>query len=195
MKIAGVEVMFKYKFFNIPAVGDGKLEDELNGFLGSHSILDVKQEFSPDYGLGGSWCFCIRWKESLGSGEVTARTNRKDYKEILGEEEFSLYLGLRELRKAVASREEVPAFTVFTNEFQSAEVSVGSMSGCITSCLGPETLLLETILGFVHQMMMWNGRPGQCGLRSLNEHQSGLLLKLLGTHPHIVERTKYLERN
>lgn len=122
MKIAFFMVMFKYKFFNIPAVGDGKLEDELNGFLGSHSILDVKQEFSPDYGLGGSWCFCIRWKEGLGSGEVTARTNRKDYKEILGEEEFSLYLGLRELRKAVASREEVPAFTVFTND-QLAEMA------------------------------------------------------------------------
>ena len=114
--------MFKYKFFTIPAGGDDRMEEGLNSFLSSHSILDVKQEFHAGFGTMGTWCFCVRWKDKRGSGEVPLKSGRKDYKEILGEADFSLYLRLRELRKTVASREELPAFTVFTND-QLAEMA------------------------------------------------------------------------
>jgi superfamily II DNA helicase RecQ len=116
------ERMFRYKFFVVPAEGDDVQERELNGFLSSHSILDVKQEYHAGSGISGSWCFCIRWKDGPTSVAGAPRKSRTDYKEILGEGEFTLYLQLRELRKRVANREQVPAYTVFTND-QLAEMA------------------------------------------------------------------------
>jgi superfamily II DNA helicase RecQ len=114
--------MFKYKFFTVPAEGDARLESELNAFLCGHSVVDVKQEYHAASGANGTWCFCIRWRDKPGGVDNAPTKGRTDYKEILEEGDFTLYLRLRDLRKEVASREQVPAFTVFTNE-QLAEMA------------------------------------------------------------------------
>jgi superfamily II DNA helicase RecQ len=41
---------------------------------------------------------------------------RTDYREVLKEQDFAVFAQLRSLRKAVAEREGVPAYALFTNE-------------------------------------------------------------------------------
>ena len=113
--------MFKYKFFQIPANGCEILESELNGFLSRHAVLDVRQEFFSQ-GNAPCWCFSIRWRDGGGNtGEQRPRP-RVDYKEVLDPEDFDLYLKCRELRKELAGKEEVPAYSIFTND-QLAEIA------------------------------------------------------------------------
>jgi superfamily II DNA helicase RecQ len=45
-----------------------------------------------------------------------------DYKEILEPADFACFVRLRELRKELAKKEEVPAYAIFTNE-QLAEIA------------------------------------------------------------------------
>jgi hypothetical protein len=103
--------MFKYKFFTVPAECDARLESELNAFLCGHSVVDVKQEYHAASGANGTWCFCIRWRDKPGGVGNVPTKGRTDYKEILEEADFTLYLRLRVLRKEVASREQVPALS------------------------------------------------------------------------------------
>ncbi len=39
-----------------------------------------------------------------------------DYREILTEQEFSLYAQLRELRKTLAKQDDIPVYAIFSNE-------------------------------------------------------------------------------
>jgi len=56
------KVSFHYRFFQIPAQGDQALEEELNEFLKSHAVVDVRQEFVSS-GSSGNWCFSVRWRD------------------------------------------------------------------------------------------------------------------------------------
>jgi superfamily II DNA helicase RecQ len=54
-----------------------------------------------------------------------------DYREVLAEAEFVIFSRLRDLRKAIADKEAVPAYSIFTNEQLAAMVTgkVDSISG------------------------------------------------------------------
>jgi superfamily II DNA helicase RecQ len=67
------------------------------------------------------WSFCITYQLPVGSGgpETPAKV---DYKTVLDERTFALFSKLRELRKALAEKENLPPYAVFTNE-QLAEVA------------------------------------------------------------------------
>ena len=115
-------VSFKYNFFQIPACGDESLESELNAFLESRAVVDVRQEFVQDAGLA-HWCFSVRWRDgALASVSEKRAKAMVDYKEILPPEDFVIFARLREMRKELARTEQVPAYAIFTNE-QLAEMA------------------------------------------------------------------------
>ncbi|MDB3958694.1 HRDC domain-containing protein [Opitutales bacterium] len=116
------KVSFHYRFFQIPAIGDEVLEEELNDFLKKRSVVDVRQEFVPS-GSSGNWCFSVRWRDGALAKDAPSKGRAMvDYKEILEPADFACFVRLRELRKELAKKEEVPAYAIFTNE-QLAELA------------------------------------------------------------------------
>ena len=113
---------FKYKFFQIPACGDTFLEEELNSFLESKAVVDIRQEFAQCEG-GSHWCFSVRWRDGSLTKDAPKRAKAVvDYKEVLSPEDFVTFARLREVRKELAKAEQVPAYAIFTNE-QLAEIA------------------------------------------------------------------------
>ena len=116
------KISFKYNFFQIPACGDTFLEEELNLFLESKAVVDVRQEFVEAEG-GAQWCFSIRWRDGSLAKDTQKRAKAVvDYKEVLSPKDFVTFARLREVRKELAKTEQVPAYAIFTNE-QLAEIA------------------------------------------------------------------------
>lgn len=112
----------KYKFFVIPASSPQAAEAELNAFCSRHRVGFVEKQLISD-GANSFWSVCVSWLD----GEAAPSTNDRkkppvDYKKVLSEVDFTLYLELRNLRKEVAQFSGVPAYAVFTNEQLAAMV-------------------------------------------------------------------------
>ncbi|MBN2093232.1 HRDC domain-containing protein [candidate division KSB1 bacterium] len=102
------------ELFTIPVGDSGTALEEMNRFLRGNKILEVRDQLISNEN-GAYWCFCVRYIEK----SYAARTDVKakvDYKQILDEATFKKFVGLREIRKKVASDEGIPAFAVFTDE-------------------------------------------------------------------------------
>ena len=108
------------KFFSIPALDDdsGRLE-ELNAFLRSHRILNVRYELVNQKDTS-YWCCGVEYIENAVSPSEQARKNvvreKTDYRKILSEEEFERFRILRECRKEVAGEEVIPPYAIFLDE-------------------------------------------------------------------------------
>ena len=98
------------------APGDGPALDELNRFLRGHRVLTLDRECHA-----GVWSFCITWQPPAGAGPGEP-ASKIDYKSVLDAPTFALFSRLREVRKALAEKENLPPYAVFTNE-QLAEVA------------------------------------------------------------------------
>ncbi len=104
----------RLKFFTIPAFDVEAAESELNRFLAAHRIYKIDRHFVQD-GEGSSWCLCVQYQEKISGQAAPEKRDRVDYKELLSEEDFALYSGLRELRKHFAGQDGVPVYAVFNN--------------------------------------------------------------------------------
>jgi len=110
------------RMFRISAAGEPEAEEALNRFLRSVRVLTLERQFVPD-GQHAYWALCVEYLESAKARAEEARgRERVDYKQVLSPADFALFARLRELRKAVATEEGVPAYAVATNE-QLAEVA------------------------------------------------------------------------
>lgn len=114
------------KFFRIPAEGSLAIEAELNAFLASHKVLRVKHELVERESAPG-WAVCVDYlpggaPASPPAGRSKSAATRIDYREVLNAEAFTVFAKLREQRKALAEKEGVPVYAVFTNE-QLAEIA------------------------------------------------------------------------
>jgi superfamily II DNA helicase RecQ len=108
------------KIFTIPLLGGEMLIEEMNVFLRSKKILQIREHLSSQPVEGTFWCFCIKYVDDI---EATDRErNRVDYREVLDEETFKKFSALREIRKRVAKEDAVPAFAVFT-DFELSEMA------------------------------------------------------------------------
>ena len=128
-----------YSFFRIPCGPESGAADELNLFLRSHSILAVHREWVEN-GDASFWAFCVQYQDGAQPFAKSGRGGPKvDYKEILTEPQFALYVKLRDKRKQIAERDGLPVFAVFTNE-QLAEMAkkpLGSTADLkAISCVG-----------------------------------------------------------
>lgn len=104
-----------YQHFQIPCSG-GEPEVALNRFLQERRILKVEKQFVPS-GLDSFWAYHIHY--DTGSFQATISDPSKkgmiDYKSLLTDEEFTLFLKLKDWRKERAQKDGVEAFTIFTN--------------------------------------------------------------------------------
>ena len=98
------------------APGDNYVLDELNRFVRRHRVLTLDRECH-----GGVWSFCVTWQPPAG-GVGADPAAKVDYKQVLDEKPPALFSKLREVRKALAEKENPPPCAVFTNE-QLAEVA------------------------------------------------------------------------
>jgi superfamily II DNA helicase RecQ len=123
-----------YKFFRVAWPDPAAAEAELNGFLRSHRVMKVRQQF-VEAGEDSFWSFCVEYVEPRAAGDRPASERpaarsgkeRVDYRERLPPEQFDLYLKLRELRKELADADKVAVYLVFTNE-QLAQIAVSPPS-------------------------------------------------------------------
>ena len=117
-------------FFAIPALDPAAAQAELNAFCQRHRVLKVERHL-VDAGLDSHWVLCLQVADGPGplpaglktpqrpapasqpAGEPAARV---DWKQVLDEADFSVFAQLRQARKALAEREGVPIFAVFSNE-------------------------------------------------------------------------------
>ena len=107
-----------FRFLTVPALSSAEAEREVNAFLASHKILSVDRRWI-DLGTSSYWALCIDYLP--GNAADPARPpdlgrNRIDYKQVLTPVEFETFARLREWRKAIALKEAIPAYTIFTNE-------------------------------------------------------------------------------
>ncbi len=100
-----------YKIFTVKLIpGDTK---ELNTFLKSHKILNVKEYF-VDNGTDSFISFRV---EYIDKSEIEKSSKVKvDYKDVLSKEDFVLYSDLRDIRKSLAEEHGLPVYSIFTNE-------------------------------------------------------------------------------
>ncbi|MGC9450037.1 MAG: HRDC domain-containing protein [Oceanipulchritudo sp.] len=106
-----------YEFFQIPVSGQGAGKDDLNRTLRGGRIASVRKEFVAA-GEQSFWAFCV---EVLDAASTVAagkggRAEKVDYKQVLSEADFAVFSRLRLLRKELAEKEAIPAYSVFTNE-------------------------------------------------------------------------------
>jgi len=102
-----------YHLFQYSLPGGDDLT-ELNRFLSSHRVVSVQQHWAPTPS-GALLAFVVR--TTPGDDKTKPSPNRKiDYKTELTPEQFVVFSRLRDERKAMAEREGVPVYTIFTNE-------------------------------------------------------------------------------
>jgi len=102
------------RIFTIPLYGGEKQNEEMNVFLRTHKVVDVIHSFAHEQG----WSFCVKYVDSSSPGvadNVHGRKNKPDYKELLSEEQFAVFSGLRKARKEIAAADAIPAYAVFTD--------------------------------------------------------------------------------
>ena len=105
------------KFFTVPVMAQN-VEDEVNRFLRSVKILEVRRELVA---LGDSafWAICVMYLPIAGAApegkSASTAKGKIDYKEILSEDDFNKFSELRKIRKYIAETEAVPPYVVFTD--------------------------------------------------------------------------------
>ncbi len=107
----------KIKIFTIPILHSKDWEDEMNRFLANKTIVDIDRQLVSDK-TGTYWTFCVQYvhsKVQKSFSKDIRSSNQKDYKKILEESTFKRFDLLREIRKQIAEKEEVPAFVVCSN--------------------------------------------------------------------------------
>lgn len=119
----------KIKFFSIPANDSEAAQKELNTFLSGHRIAAVEKNFVTDGGHS-FWAICVSYLDKDKSSPIMGKT-KVDYREVLEEKEFAVFVKLRNLRKTLAEKEGVPAYALFTNEQLAHMVRhrVGTLAG------------------------------------------------------------------
>jgi superfamily II DNA helicase RecQ len=104
------------KFFAIPALHPDSAETDLNRFLKMVKVVNIRTEFVAQ-GDGSFWAFYVSYLEKdENASDIQAKKARVDYRELLSPSDFALFSALRDWRKAIAEKEGVPVYLVFTNE-------------------------------------------------------------------------------
>jgi superfamily II DNA helicase RecQ len=104
----------KYRFFSVSTLSPQIGENELNAFCANHRVASVDKALIQD-GANSYWSLCVGYHDGSEKSPVV-RKGRIDYREVLNEADFAVFVRLRNLRKAMAERESVPAYALFTNE-------------------------------------------------------------------------------
>lgn len=103
------------KIMTIPPQGGEAVMEELNTFLRSNRVVEIKKEFDPTIG----WSFCISYVEntSTPASELRDRGKKQENERFasLTDEQRIVYAKLKDARKEIYQKEGISAFLVFTN--------------------------------------------------------------------------------
>lgn len=104
------------KTFVIPVPDSDAANEEVNKFLRSVKVLEIRKEFVCANGTT-FWTLCVTYLPCQQGAMQFAQTNRgkTDYKMILSETDFVKFSRLRAIRKKMAEKDAVPAFAIFTD--------------------------------------------------------------------------------
>jgi superfamily II DNA helicase RecQ len=107
-------------FVTVPLVDPAPAEAELNAFLAAHRVMAIDRQLVVD-GSRSVWAVCVVWTPGATPAPADAPKKasagtRIDYREVLPEAQFAVFVRLRDLRKALSERDGVPPYAVFTNE-------------------------------------------------------------------------------
>ena len=107
----------QYEFFSLPIRNIQPAREELNRFLRSRRVINVRTEFVSQ-GENSFWAMAVEYidGECCIKGTISAKKPKVDYRVELSETDFRTYSRLRELRKALAEAEAVPVYALFTND-------------------------------------------------------------------------------
>ncbi|MEO7330090.1 MAG: hypothetical protein ABI193_16060 [Minicystis sp.] len=97
----------RFHFITVPIHGGADAEVELNQFLSTHRVLAVDRQLVAD-GPRSVWAICVTYvgAGSVGVSDVGSnKRGRIDYREILPEAQFQVFVMLRDLRKKLSDRE------------------------------------------------------------------------------------------
>ena len=107
----------KLHFFTISARFPEDAQNALNVFCMQHRVLNIEKQF-VSLGHDSYWSVCVTImdKEKQDNGTIAGNKREAiDYKEVLGEQDFAIYVQLRNLRKTLSEKEGIPAYALFTN--------------------------------------------------------------------------------
>lgn len=110
------------KIFTFP-ISDADTE-EMNAFLRGHKIVEIRKEIVV-YANMAYWTICVTYMPSAINPSFPERKEKVDYKNILEPAVFDRFSVMRTLRKQIAEKDAVPAYSVFIDaelaEFAKAE--------------------------------------------------------------------------
>lgn len=116
------------RIFTFPLETDEPRQEELNLFLRSHKVVDVRRELASSGG-NAFWTFCVTYlQDSVQEQMSGGKPVKVDYKTVLDEDAFAVFSELRKIRKELAEMDAVPAYAVFTD----AELAELSKSGNVS---------------------------------------------------------------
>jgi len=110
----------KLGFFAVPMLDGDEESQELNRFLSTNRVLLVERHFVSD-GPRSAWAVCLSYLDR-GGRPAPEQGKRVDFREILSEADFAVFVKLRNLRKSMSEKDGLPAYTFFTNEQLAAMV-------------------------------------------------------------------------
>lgn len=110
-------------FFSVPALSPQVAQAELNSFLQQQRVVAVEKQWVAD-GAASYWALCVTVVDGPGAlpaslrapGQGGKTSPKVDYREVLNETDFTVFAELRNLRAAIATREGVPPYALFSNE-------------------------------------------------------------------------------
>ena len=97
------------KVFSLPVLPTVAQEEEVNRFLRSHRVMTVDRHFTSEN--GGYWTLLVTYQD-FGSPEAPSpaiRGNKKDYRELLGDDGFARFARFKDVRREIA----LPTFLFF----------------------------------------------------------------------------------
>lgn len=121
-----------YRHFQVPCSG-GEVEAAMTAFLHQHRVLKVEKQFVAA-GLDSFWAYQVHYDDqpkpapAPGISDSTKK-GMIDYKSVLNDADFTLFLKLKDWRKERAQKDAVEPFTIFTN----AQLWGYSTSGSVPS--------------------------------------------------------------
>lgn len=105
------------KIFTIPVLSGEETNEEMNRFLRSNRVVSIDKQLCTQNNMT-YWTFCLTCAEggkTFANNNGFERKEKTDYKEVLDKDSFAVFEDLRNIRKAVANEEALPAFAIFTD--------------------------------------------------------------------------------
>lgn len=121
----------KLRFFAVPALSPAQGEAEVNQLLAEGRVLTVERQFVAA-GDASYWALCISLAPPPGPLPEAVKgggTRRVDYREVLDEADFAVFVQLRNRRKKIAAAGLASA----SERQRAADVALSTLHGSETS--------------------------------------------------------------